>query len=138
MILMLSIYVCQKTQKFHARISTRQALIIGIAQGIALLPGISRLGITYVTGRWLGLTSKMSFLFSLTIAWPIMTAGFLKELIAGQTFVPCMTQALAFCLIVGMILSYIGLLCMYKIVNKNKVWAFGWYMIVPLILALIY
>lgn len=135
--LLLSVYVCQKRKLFSPTIVPWQALAIGITQGIALLPGISRLGITYVTGRWLGLTSRMSFLFSLTIAWPIMTADFLKELITAQSFIPGVTISLVACLGVGMLLSYAGLLIMNHIVNKEKVWAFGWYMMVPLMIALL-
>jgi undecaprenyl-diphosphatase len=138
MLLLLSVYVCQKRRTFSSPIAPWQAGIIGVAQGIALLPGISRLGSTYVVGRWLGLSSRMSFLFSLTIAWPIMTADFFKELIAAQSFVPCMTPSLAVCLSIGMLVSYAGLLIMNRIVLREKVWVFGCYMLVPLIIALFY
>lgn len=136
-VLLLTLLIVQKKKRFSSRIALLQATILGIAQGVALLPGISRLGSTYVIGRWLGLSSKISFLFSLTIAWPLMTADFLKEMMFGQSFIVSWTPALITCFIVGMILSYLGLLLMNRMVTKEKVWAFGFYMIIPFILALI-
>ncbi len=134
---LLSIWWCQRARTFSSRILPWQAMVIGLAQGVALMPGISRLGLTYTAGRWLGLTSRMSFLFSLTIAWPIMTAEFFKDIFMGQLAMPSASFIFVICLIIGMIISYVGMLLMNRIVLKEKVWAFGWYMIVPLSLALL-
>ncbi len=50
------------------------AIFIGLAQGISLLPGISRLAVTYAAGIWLALTPETSFLFSLFIEF-FLVAG---------------------------------------------------------------
>ncbi|MEO0072917.1 MAG: undecaprenyl-diphosphate phosphatase [candidate division WOR-3 bacterium] len=47
-----------------------RSLTIGIAQALALLPGISRSGITITTGLILGLSSVSSFEFSFLLALP--------------------------------------------------------------------
>lgn len=135
--LLLSLLLCQ-SRKCVPIVTPWAAMIIGLVQGLALLPGISRLGSTYVAGRWLGLTSRMSFLFSLTIAWPIMTADFLKEWLTGQSFIPAMNAPLAGCLLIGMVLSYAGLVIMQRIVLREKVWLFGLYMMLPLVVTLLY
>ncbi|MFS8507540.1 MAG: hypothetical protein LVQ75_05700, partial [Candidatus Babeliales bacterium] len=53
-------------------------LVVGIAQGLALLPGISRFGSTFVVGRFLGFSSMQSFQYSFLIAWPLMFAAWVK------------------------------------------------------------
>jgi undecaprenyl-diphosphatase len=47
-----------------------QALLIGIAQGIAMVPGISRSGCTIAVALWLGLTARRSFELSMLVAIP--------------------------------------------------------------------
>ncbi len=48
------------------------ALLIGLAQAIAILPGISRSGMTIVSGRRLGLSAELSAKFSFLLAVPII------------------------------------------------------------------
>jgi undecaprenyl-diphosphatase len=59
-------------------ITVMMALFIGTAQGIALLPGISRLAATFFTGSILGLTPAIAFSFSLAIQLPLIVAAVAK------------------------------------------------------------
>jgi undecaprenyl pyrophosphate phosphatase UppP len=64
------------------RLSTmgyKRALIVGAAQVLALLPGISRDGIVTVTGMWRGLNRQDAVRFSFLLSAPvILAAGALK------------------------------------------------------------
>jgi undecaprenyl pyrophosphate phosphatase UppP len=64
------------------RLSTmgyKRAVIVGAAQILALLPGISRDGIVTVTGMWRGLDRKDAVRFSFLLSAPvILAAGALK------------------------------------------------------------
>ncbi|MBV8930186.1 MAG: undecaprenyl-diphosphate phosphatase, partial [Mycobacteriaceae bacterium] len=56
-----------------------QGVLIGSAQILALLPGISRSGITMVAGLWRGLSHEEAARFSFLLATPIiLAAGMLK------------------------------------------------------------
>jgi undecaprenyl-diphosphatase len=59
----------------------RDALLMGVAQAVALQPGVSRSGVTITMGRWLGFSregaTRISFLMSLPI---IAGAGLFKGL----------------------------------------------------------
>ena len=55
-------------------ITLRDALIIGFAQSLALIPGTSRSGITISAGLFLGLDSKTASKFSFLIAIPTIGA----------------------------------------------------------------
>lgn len=53
----------------------RDALLVGIMQGVSLLPGISRSGATISTGRILGWEMKRAVRFSFLLAIPTITGG---------------------------------------------------------------
>jgi undecaprenyl-diphosphatase len=52
-----------------------QGVLIGSAQILALLPGISRYGITMVAGLWRGLSHQEAARFSFLLATPIILAA---------------------------------------------------------------
>lgn len=56
-------------------IGLRDALWIGLAQACALVPGVSRSGITITAGRMLSLTPDAAARFSLLLAVPIIAAA---------------------------------------------------------------
>lgn len=57
----------------------RDAVTIGVAQAIALFPGISRSGVTIATGLFLGLTRETAARFSFLMAVPVIAgAGLFK------------------------------------------------------------
>jgi undecaprenyl-diphosphatase len=56
-----------------------RAALVGVAQGMAILPGISRSGTTICVAQWLGLKRRWSAEFSFFIAAPVIAgAGLLK------------------------------------------------------------
>jgi undecaprenyl-diphosphatase len=57
------------------QVSARDALVIGVAQSAALMPGISRSGITMVGGLLRGLTHEEAVRFSFLLATPIIFAA---------------------------------------------------------------
>lgn len=65
----------------------RDALIIGLLQVLALMPGTSRAGITMTAGLWLGLQRTAAARFSFLLAIPVLAgAGFysLLKLLGGN------------------------------------------------------
>ena len=62
-----------------AQLPMLQGILIGCAQILALLPGISRSGVTMVAGLWRGLSHEEAARFSFLLATPIiLAAGLLK------------------------------------------------------------
>lgn len=57
----------------------KQTLLIGISQAVALIPGVSRSGITMTTGRLLGLSREAAAKFSFLLATPIIAGAALKH-----------------------------------------------------------
>jgi undecaprenyl-diphosphatase len=62
------------------RVGVGRGLLIGIAQAAALLPGISRSGVTIVTGCFLGVERRAAGRFSFVLAVPALAGAALWEL----------------------------------------------------------
>lgn len=78
----------EKAQKFKKgdEISLADSLIIGIAQAIALIPGVSRSGITISAGLFRGFEREASARFSFLLSTPIIAGAtllHLKKLVSG-------------------------------------------------------
>jgi undecaprenyl-diphosphatase len=57
------------------------AMLIGLAQALALVPGASRSGVTYTTGLFLGLTREAAIRFSFLLSIPAITLAGLYKLL---------------------------------------------------------
>ena len=105
--------------------SLLQATIIGAAQGIGVLPGISRSGSTIAAALLTGL-GEYSFLLSI----PAIIAAFLFELKSADA----MTGAVgAGALAAGMLTAFVVGLCalvfLLKLIKKGKLGLFAYYLI---------
>ncbi|MGE5407894.1 MAG: undecaprenyl-diphosphate phosphatase [Syntrophothermus sp.] len=114
-----------------ARMSFRQALAIGTAQAAALIPGISRSGVTMGGGLLTGLSNEDAARYAFLLATPIIAAaGFLKlpdllgtagDGVRGQALVAAIFAALTAWLSVKFLLRYF---------ETNRLTPFGIYCIV--------
>lgn len=62
-------------------LSYAQALFIGIAQAIAIFPGVSRSGITLTAGLFLGMKSEAAARFSFLLSIPVILASAVFEIV---------------------------------------------------------
>ena len=60
-----------------------ETIKIGLAQAIAIIPGISRSGLTYFTTLKLGINPKDAFKFSFLLSIPTILAATMVELLSG-------------------------------------------------------
>jgi undecaprenyl-diphosphatase len=111
-----------------AKMSFKQALAIGAAQAAALIPGISRSGITMGGGLLTGLSNEDAARYAFLLATPIIgAAGVLKlpELLGstgdgvrGQALVGAIAAALA---------TYLAVKFLLKFFETNRLTPFGVY-----------
>lgn len=95
-------------------ITFKHAMLIGIAQALALIPGVSRSGITMTTGRLLGFSREAAAKFSFLLATPIIAGAALKQTpgiihnIANPMFlVGTVTSAIVGLISIGFLLKYL-------------------------------
>jgi len=106
-----------------------RALWIGVAQALALLPGISRSGSTIAAGRHVGLSSDKTAEFSLFLAVPAVLGAVVSLLFKhgemGQSTVP--VSMLVAGAAISAIVGYVSIVCLIKILSQGKLWMFGIY-----------
>jgi undecaprenyl-diphosphatase len=102
-----------------------QSLAIGISQALAIIPGVSRSGITMATGLSLGLTREGAARFSFLLSTPIILgAGLLKlRHLAPQAIDPPFLVGIGTSAVVGFLV--IGLLLRW--LKKSGFLPFVWY-----------
>ncbi len=119
----------QVVKRGDGKITFFKAIIIGIAQAVAVLPGISRSGSTIATGLLLGAKKEEMARFSfLMVLIPILGAAFL-DIASGEV---ASNQSIGILpLIVGFVAAFVsGLLAcswMIKIVKRGKLIYFALY-----------
>ncbi|MNQ29032.1 Undecaprenyl-diphosphatase [compost metagenome] len=112
-----------------ANLPARRALIIGLVQVFALIPGVSRSGSTIIAGRLMGLASAPAAEYSFLASLPIMLGVTLKVFITSgdrayfMEHLPVLLLSNAFAFISGLLA--IGFLIKY--LGKHGLSLFGWY-----------
>ena len=109
-----------KSNKTHIEeITSRDALIIGIAQSLALIPGTSRSGITISAGLMLGLDSKTASKFSFLMAIPTIGAIALFQLLSTDVdFLIQYFQINLIGLIVSFVIAYATIDFFIRFINR--------------------
>jgi undecaprenyl-diphosphatase len=113
------------------RMTWLDALVIGLAQMLAPLPGVSRSGMTIAAGLALGLSRTWAVGFSLLIAVPAILGAAVKEIkdIDPATLsADYVAQALAATVVAGLV-GYAAITWLVRIVRAGRIWYFSVYLI---------
>jgi undecaprenyl-diphosphatase len=118
-------------KKTNKPVTPLKALLIGIAQAIAILPGISRSGSTISSSVALGIDRKEAANFSFLMVVPLLFGKMAKDIVDGKLI---MEQSKALPLLLGFVCSFVvGIIActwMLKIVQKAKLSYFGIYCLI--------
>lgn len=115
-------------------ISYKQAVIIGVFQSLAIIPGVSRAAATIIGGLSLGVKRKNIVEFSFLLAIPTMLAATGLDLIKSRAVLMSLSSHDLLIWLIGFIVSFvtaiIGVKFFIKFIQKNNFVPFGWYRIV--------
>lgn len=110
-------------------LSWQRALVVGLVQMLALIPGVSRSGSTIITGRLMGLSPAAAAEYSFLASLPIMLAVTLKLFVKSGDRV-YFAEHLPM-LIIGNVAAFVaGMLAigfLMRYLSKHGLQAFGWY-----------
>jgi undecaprenyl-diphosphatase len=127
--LLLFSYYAKPRQKEH--ISWKDALVIGIAQAIAVLPGVSRSGSTIATGLMLGNKKESLAQFSFLMVIPPILGEALLDVLKMTKGEDVMGGIETLPLVIGFLAAFLSgcVACkwMINIVKKGKLIYFGIY-----------
>ncbi len=127
------------TKKFSvSSLGFKSAFFIGVCQGIAVIPGISRSGITISAGLFANLDRKIAAKFSFLLCIPAIIGAQVLQLISVTDKHLIVTQATLLGTLASFITGYIALILLLKIVNKGKLYLFAPYCFIVGIIITIY
>lgn len=140
-VLFFSEYLSKKRGITGKSVSLKQSLLIGLAQGIAVLPGFSRSGWTMATGLFMGLDRETSARYSFLLSIPIILGASMVYPIVKID----VAEAAAYnwtAIIAGTVVSgFVGYLCIkyfMKFISKFSLNIFGWYCVIMGLFTLVF
>lgn len=112
-----------------SEIDGKRSIIIGVAQSMALLPGISRSGVTIASGLIAGLERREAARFSFLIAIPALIGSGLLTLYdlaeAGAGAIPMMVLLAGFG--TSFVVGVVSLKLLLRILERGRLYFFGFY-----------
>lgn len=125
------LFFADRARRTDRDISHAHALVIGIAQAVAILPGISRSGATISTSVLLGIDRQRAASFSFLMVVPLILGKICKDILDGAI---TMQEDQFIALAIGFIASFVtGLLAcawMVKLVRRSQLSYFSYYCVV--------
>lgn len=116
-----------------------EAIIVGIAQAIAMLPGISRSGATIGTSVLLGVDRSKAARFSFLMVVPLIMGKMAKDLLSGElNFNSSQTLALGSGFVAAFITGLLACTWMIKLVRNSQLKYFSYYCFAVGIIAIVY
>ena len=103
------------------------ALLVGVIQGLAITPGISRSGSTISTGMWTGVGRCKAADYSFLLSIPAILGAFLlkiKDMVAGSGHE---FPSLAVGFVVSFVSGYVALRILLRFVRRGQLHLFAWY-----------
>jgi undecaprenyl-diphosphatase len=120
------------------RITLRQALVIGVAQILALIPGVSRSGTSIVSGMLMGLDRSTATQFSFYLSIPTLGIATIYTLVRNLDSIQPdeMAQLLVGAVVAG-IVAWLSIKWLLGYVARNNFRVFGYYRIIAGIIILL-
>jgi undecaprenyl-diphosphatase len=143
-VLAIILFIAEKTAKFNKKIEDvgiKEAIVVGIAQAFALIPGASRSGTTITGGLFMGLNREAAARFSFLLSIPAIFASGILQLKEGLEFLSNEhLVAILVATIVSGISGYLAIDFLLKFLRKNSTTLFIVYRIAAgiIILALLF
>ncbi|MGB0886865.1 MAG: undecaprenyl-diphosphatase UppP [Vicingaceae bacterium] len=131
--------LADKAKSTEKKVGIKEAVIIGISQAIAIMPGISRSGATISTSVLLGVDREKAARFSFLMVVPLILGKMAKDVLDGA-FENISGDMLNYG--VGFVAAFVtGILActwMIKLVKKSKLKYFAYYCLVVGVVAIVY
>ena len=111
----------------NAPLTAWRALVIGVGQSLAILPGVSRSGTTLTAGLMLGLSGRESARFSFLLSLPAILGAVVldfHELAALRHSEPA---ALAIGFVASLVSGYLAIKVVWRVMERGRLIAFAPY-----------
>jgi len=124
----LLLFLADTAKASEKQVGIKDAILVGISQAIAILPGISRSGATISTAVLLGIDKEKAARFSFLMVVPLIFGKMAKDVLSGEILA---TDANFLALFIGFIFAFLtGMLAckwMIKLVKSSQLKYFAYY-----------
>ncbi len=135
----LLLLLADKAKKTDKKVSFTNAIIIGVSQAIAMLPGISRSGATISTSVLLGVDRNKAARFSFLMVVPLIVGKIAKDLMSGEiNFESAEILPMSVGFLAAFIAGLFACTWMISLVKKSKLSYFAIYCAVVGVIAIGY
>jgi len=122
------LFLSDKKYTLNKDVSFKNALIIGVSQAIAIIPGISRSGATISTSVLLGINKEKAAKFSFLMVVPLILGKMVSDIISGEISSNTVDlTSLFFGFTSAFITGIIACKWMINLVKKSKLKYFSYY-----------
>ena len=121
------LYITKGSKGVKNNITYFLAIMMGFSQVFALLPGISRAGITICTALFFGFNQKSAAKFSFFMAIPAMLGALIFKIEDIYTQSAIEVHALVLGFLFSMITGLFVLKLLFRILENQKLWMFSFY-----------
>lgn len=121
--------ICAHKRSFE-NLTLQDGILMGLAQAMALVPGVSRSGSTITAGMFLGLERATAARFSFLLGIPAITLAGLVELkgaigeMGGVGWLPLAAGTIS-----AALFSYVAIAWLIRYLQTQSTWVFVWYRI---------
>ncbi len=121
-----------KRELTYEKLGTKTGILMGLAQALALVPGVSRSGSTLTAGLFMGIERAAAARFSFLLGIPAITLAGLVELkgVVTDPLLKAEMIPLAIGTISAAIFSYGAIAWLLGYLKKQSTWVFIWYRLV--------
>lgn len=127
----LLLFFADKAKNTNKKVSFSNALVIGISQAIAMLPGISRSGATISTSVLLGNDKSKAARFSFLMVVPLIFGKIAKDILSGDlTYDAQNFTSLSAGFVAAFVAGLLACTWMIKLVKKSQLKYFSFYCVI--------
>ena len=120
-----------RQQEFD-QLGMQEGILMGLAQALALMPGVSRSGSTITAGLFMGMKRDTAARFSFLLGIPAITLAGLVELLgvfqtglSGDQVLPLVVATIS-----AAVFSYLAIDWLIRFLKKQNTWIFVWYRLI--------
>ena len=122
-------------------VTLKQSLLIGLAQGIAVVPGLSRSGLTIATGLFAGLDRQTAARYSFLLSIPIILGASMVYPLIKIDVAEAVTYNWVAIIAGTLVSGIVGYLCIkyfMKFISKFSLNIFGYYCVIMGVFTMIF
>ncbi len=134
----LLLLLADRAQNTSKNVSFKNAFTVGVAQAVAILPGISRSGATISTAVLLGIDKTKAARFSFLMVIPLIVGKIIKDIFSGEfSYENAQITSLGIGFIAAFVSGLLACTWMIRLVKNSQLKYFAYYCAVVGIIAIL-